>query len=160
MAGKNKANRMGGKWGWVRLPPFIWCVLLLAGTGTGFLRFIPDFPLWRLAAAGVVIAVALLWLLYCLVSFRRHHTSPDPRHMPQNLITDGPFRISRNPIYCGLAALMAGAGIFLGFWEFIVTTSLFIILVTVTNIVPEEKVLEACYGERYQRYKARVRRWL
>ncbi len=155
----SKSSKMNAV-SWMRLPPFIWGALLMIGAGVRFLQAAPGGPPLNLFSGGAVIAAAGLWLCYCLFSFRMHHTSPDPRMTPQNLITDGPFRLSRNPIYLGMALLMAGIGILLAGWIFVVTTLLFVLLVTLTNILPEERVLEACYGDAYLRYKKRVRRWL
>lgn len=145
---------------WITLPVFNWGILLLLAVGIRvWCSGLAIRPIWGMVGAGMMLS-ALLWLLYCILSFRRYRTSPDPRVRPQHLITDGPFGISRNPIYLGLAFFMLGAGIALHHAIFLVTMSLFILLVQRINIIPEERLLESAYGQEYLAYKRRVRRWL
>lgn len=80
--------------------------------------------------------------------------------LPRKLITSGPFRYSRNPIYLGMICICLGIAVVLG------TLSPFIILVVewfVFNYIlipPEERMLTETLGERYVQYKNKVRRWL
>lgn len=77
-----------------------------------------------------------------------------------SLVTDGPFRYSRNPGYLGAAMIYAGvASLANALWAF---TFLPVTLLTVqhTAIEGEERYLEREFGEEYRRYRARVRRWI
>ncbi|MFX0207215.1 MAG: methyltransferase family protein [Candidatus Hodarchaeota archaeon] len=84
----------------------------------------------------------------------------EPFHIPSTLVTTGPYRYSRNPIYLGVVLILLGFAIafvsitvfiwaiavFLFFWRFFVRW--------------EEKKLEEAFGGEYLSYKSRVRRWL
>lgn len=79
---------------------------------------------------------------------------------PQTLVTGGPFRFSRNPIYLGGLIMLSGLSIFLGsLITFIFPIALFLILNAV-HIPLEEISLEETFGDQYRAYKERVRRWL
>lgn len=76
------------------------------------------------------------------------------------LITDGPFRYSRNPGYLGAAMVYAGvASLANALWVFLLLP---VVLLTIqrTAIEREERYLEGKFGEEYLDYKARVRRWI
>ena len=97
------------------LPP-VWALGILA-VQWGLARALPvvrldgaafAVPGWALVAAGFGLALwAALW-------FRRKRTSIEPRDTPAALIVEGPYRMSRNPIYAGMALALIGAGLLLG----------------------------------------------
>jgi protein-S-isoprenylcysteine O-methyltransferase Ste14 len=76
------------------------------------------------------------------------------------LVTSGPFRRFRNPIYLGEVMILLGvAELTHNIW-FVVAAAAFGVLVTWLAILPEERHLEAVFGEEYRAYKAASRRWL
>ena len=81
--------------------------------------------------------------------------------VPQkSLITSGPYRFSRNPLYLsGNVFIFFGAALFLGSTMGLVLTIINILLVDVL-IRREEKQLEHDFGEEWIRHRSRVRRWL
>lgn len=81
--------------------------------------------------------------------------------VPQNaLVTAGPYRISRNPLYLGgNVFIFLGAVLVLGSPSGIVLTALNVLLVDFM-IRREEKQLEREFGEEWVRYRNQVRRWL
>ncbi len=89
-----------------------------------------------------------------------HRTTYLPHRASTPLVTTGPFARFRNPIYLGEALLLLyGAEITKSIW-FVAAALLFGILVTVLQIIPEERHLEATFGDEYLDYKARSRRWI
>jgi protein-S-isoprenylcysteine O-methyltransferase Ste14 len=95
-----------------------------------------------------------------VTSFRRARTSLVPVRPATALITDGPFRFTRNPLYLGLALLYLGIALWLGvLWPVVLLPAL-ILLVQQIVILREEAYLESRFGEAYRAYRARVRRWL
>ena len=83
-----------------------------------------------------------------------------PDKQTTTLITDGPFRYTRNPGYLGAAMVYAGvASLANALWVFLLLP---VVLLTMqrTAIEREERYLEGKFGEEYLRYKARVRRWI
>ncbi len=76
------------------------------------------------------------------------------------LITEGPYRFSRNPSYVSLTLLYLGIGILLNNgWILILVAPVFLVM-DLWVVRREERHLEARFGEEFLRYKAAVRRWL
>lgn len=108
-------------------------------------------------AFGVLGLLLIVWGFGTLISYR---TSYLPHRPSTKLVTTGPFVRFRNPIYLGEALLLLyGAEITKSIW-FVAAALFFAVLVTVLQIIPEERHLEATFGEEYLDYKARSRRWI
>jgi protein-S-isoprenylcysteine O-methyltransferase Ste14 len=83
-----------------------------------------------------------------------------PHKAATTLITTGPFARFRNPIYLADTLILLGlAEISRNIW-FAVGALLFVILVTLLAIIPEERHLARKFGAEYEAYKARSRRWI
>jgi protein-S-isoprenylcysteine O-methyltransferase Ste14 len=110
---------------------------------------------------GIVLVVVGLALGFLgLSQLMRAHTPPNPHEPTTALVTDGPYRFSRNPIYLGFLLSYLGFTALAGtFWGLILLPFL---LWTVTHAVihAEEQYLEGTFGEKYAAYVSRVRRWL
>ena len=115
---------------------------------------------------------AVVWLGYALVliglgltisaasGFMRARTTLDPHGSVSNIVTSGPYRFSRNPIYLGFVFLLIGFPfIFRTYWGLILSP-LLMVLMNWLVIRHEEAYLEKKFGEAYAGYKSRVRRWL
>jgi protein-S-isoprenylcysteine O-methyltransferase Ste14 len=129
--------------------PLLHFALPLAQWNFGMMRWW-GFPF---AVFGIVLVVAAV---------RRFgsRTTLHPFERPSFLITEGPYRFGRNPMYTGLAASLVGAGIMLGTLSPLLAIPLFVVLMRVRFIAYEERALEACFGDEYRVYRRRVRRWL
>lgn len=92
--------------------------------------------------------------------FFRRQTAIRPGDTSTSLVTDGPFRFSRNPMYVGMLLLLAGAAIFLGSISPWLVIPLFITAISFRIIPVEEAMLRATFGEPYRGYQLRVRRWI
>jgi protein-S-isoprenylcysteine O-methyltransferase Ste14 len=92
--------------------------------------------------------------------FKKEKTTVKPLEKPSTLIQKGPFKISRNPMYLGMALLLVGAGFILGSITSFIGTILFIIAMEVRFIPTEEKFMFEQFGEEFEAYKKKVRRWL
>jgi protein-S-isoprenylcysteine O-methyltransferase Ste14 len=108
------------------------------------------------AAIGRVITVA------AGARFRQARTTFDSLKLRQSscLVTDGVFRISRNPMYLGLVLLLSGWALWLGTVSPWLMVPLFMIFISVVQIVPEEQALEEVFGATYLAYRHSVRRWV
>ena len=110
--------------------------------------------------ASILIIVSVLIMPPVLMRFRRAATSFDVRKAASTLITDGPYRFSRNPTYVSLTMLYLGVGILINDgWVLILVIPVFFVM-DLWVIRREEHHLEATFGEQYLRYKGTVRRWL
>ena len=109
-----------------------------------------------LFAAGGGSMLAAVWSLW------RAHTTIDPFHPERasHLVTDGIYRISRNPIYLGDALLLAGVACWLGQPLGLLVVLLFILFIDRFQIRGEEVALAEHFGERFERYRQQTRRWL
>ena len=121
----------------------------------------PPLPLRIFAFAAIAIAGGATALAGDL-AFRRARTTINP-FRPQNtsaLVTSGVYRFTRNPMYLGLAMALLGWAAFLCSAFALLGPFAFVAYITRFQIVPEERVLSAKFGEAYAAYRARVRRWL
>lgn len=113
-----------------------------------------------LAAALAIIGVT--FGLLGLLAFRRSRTTINPMKPGKTsaLVNGGVYRVTRNPMYVGLALLLTAWAVHLSMlWAF-VGPVLFIIYMNRFQIAPEERVMRSKFGEGYAAYAARVRRWL
>ena len=107
-----------------------------------------------LCAAGLGTMVWAWWL------FRRAGTPIRPTDAPARLVAGGPYRVSRNPMYLGIVAILLGVAVVLGSWPMLVAPAGFVATMSLTFIPFEERRLHATFGEAYASYVRRVRRWL
>ncbi len=113
------------------------------------------------AVAGIVIGLAGLSLSAPgVAAVIRHRTTIVPHRLVATLLTDGVYRISRNPMYTGLAIAYLGLALLLGSWWPLVLWPLVIVAVRLLVIRPEEAYLTQRFGGAYAEYQSRTRRWL
>ncbi len=119
-------------------------------------------PILRLdmPGGGVVIVVGLGLILWSAVHFHRASTPIHPRRKPTTLITGGPFALSRNPIYLGMAVIAGGWAIRLGAVSAFLCVPLFMAVIQRRFIAGEEFHIERALGDEWRAYTARTRRWL
>jgi protein-S-isoprenylcysteine O-methyltransferase Ste14 len=105
-------------------------------------------------------AAGLLLIVLATVTLVQHRTTILPDKAATTLVVSGPYRRFRNPIYLGeVLMLFAAAEVTKSIW-FVAAGLGFGLLVTLFQIIPEERHLEACFGDTYRDYKARTRRWI
>ena len=122
---------------------------------------------WQLAPSDERVALALLpalpavaLILWTALLFRRHRTTLLPQRAASTLVTQGPFRISRNPIYLSFALLHLACAIANGSPGMLLTLPLVVYVMDRHVIAAEEAFHQRQFGEAWQAYRARVRRWL
>ena len=115
----------------------------------------------ELARLGVGIVIASLLIdMWVFELFKRHRTTIRPDRGASALVTEGPFRFSRNPVYVGNVLIMLGFIGIGGSWWFGVMALSFAYWVDRLAIRAEETHMAAMFGEAWTSYAARVRRWL
>lgn len=87
-------------------------------------------------------------------------TNIDPTRPATAIVTSGPFRFTRNPLYLALTILYLGLTVALDTWWGVVVMVPLLIVMHRGVVLREERYLEVKFGESYRAYKARVRRWL
>ncbi|WP_353509848.1 isoprenylcysteine carboxylmethyltransferase family protein, partial [Intrasporangium sp.] len=124
---------------------------------------------WGLTMDLGPIAVGLGWALvvffiawngWSLILFARHRTGLLPGQRTTTLLDEGPFRVSRNPLYVGLLALYVGAALIASSWVALALAPLAFAGLHYGAVLPEERYLSERLGTDYAQYRARVRRWL
>jgi len=117
------------------------------------------WPTWNpLGAVPVLAGFALAaWAAYI---FHMHQTTVHPFKQATALVTRGPFAFSRNPIYLGMALVLLGFAITLGTLSPFLMIPVFMALVTRAVIKGEERMLAETFGDEYQAWQGKVRRWL
>jgi protein-S-isoprenylcysteine O-methyltransferase Ste14 len=108
----------------------------------------------------IVLAVGVALALAGVVDVGRHRTTLVPPHPGSTLLTTGPNRITRNPMYTGLAIAYLGGAVLAGSWWPLATLPVALLAVRGVLIGPEERYLADQFGQTYIDYRARVRRWL
>ena len=117
----------------------------------------PEIARWAGAALGIAGAILILW---GVASMRRGQTNIYPSLLATALVTTGPFRFTRNPLYVALAILYLGLTLeFNTAWGLIVYVPLALIM-HYGVILREERYLERKFGQPYRDYCSRVRRYL
>lgn len=109
-----------------------------------------------LASAGVVFALLGVW------EFRSAGTTVDPRVPDQSasLVTNGVYRISRNPMYVGFLLILIGWGAYLGNIASFLLLPCFVMYMSRFQIAAEERYMRERFGDVYREYEVAVRRWV
>lgn len=113
---------------------------------------------WAVAVAGVV-AYAVVFL-GAFSAFRRARTTLIPNRPASAIVTNGPYRFTRNPMYVSLVALYVGLSAFANSWWPILLLPLVVVAIDRGVIAREERYLDAAFPAEYGAYRSRVRRWL
>ncbi len=143
------------------LPPLVFLGYLV---GALILNWIIPFPtpwtptLRLLGGAG--LAGGLLLAGSAVARMRRAHTSPDPHQPTTALVTEGPYRFTRNPIYLGFLLIYLGFTLLAGTLWGLLLSPFLIRTVTHAVIHAEEIYLDGKFGDVYRDYRSRVRQWL
>jgi protein-S-isoprenylcysteine O-methyltransferase Ste14 len=110
--------------------------------------------------AGALIAVAVLVFGYAARTFATAGTPVPARKPTTVIVTSGPYRFSRNPIYLAFTLFQFGLALWVGSWWLIITLVGAGAIMHVIVIPREERYLAARFGREYLEYQASVRRWL
>lgn len=138
--------------------PFVPPLILIAGFGIG-LGLDQLYPAPLKPLAWLLIGFGLLLSLWAVATLLLAKTPVMPGKAPTQLVVKGPYRFSRNPIYLGLAVTYLGLALWLASPFALVMLPVTLYMLWLLVIRSEEKYLAERFGQQYQDYKARVRRW-
>jgi len=147
--------------GVIIIPPLLYLGTLIVGVILHVLVPLPAFPPLPARIVGVVLIVASAALArWGERTMRRAGTNVRPDRPTLAIVTDGPFRFSRNPLYVSLTGLYLGIALIIDdVWPLVLVVPLLIVM-RWGVVAREERYLDAKFGEPYRAYRARVRRWL
>lgn len=147
----------------VKVPPPIWMFLFLALAGVASAIYpwktILDLTIIPLGIALVVIGFAVA--LWGRMIFFAEKTEINPASEKNaKLVTRGAFSFTRNPMYLGIAIFSLGIAFWVGSLPMFLVPILMIVVCSQVHIPFEEAKMRRQYGEAYDAYTARVRRWI
>jgi protein-S-isoprenylcysteine O-methyltransferase Ste14 len=120
---------------------------------------VPASSALRLTGEALIILGAIL-SLWAVLAFTRARTTLLPFRPAAALVTSGPFRFSRNPMYVGMTTVYVGAALAMNMaWPLLLLPVALVALFRLV-IVREEEYLERAFTDAYGAYRSRVRRWL
>ena len=142
-------------------PPLIYLAALAIGVALHYLAPTPFLPRgFAYGAGAVLIVIAVCIIMSGRQVMLKAGTAIRPTVPTTSLVTEGPFRFTRNPLYVGTTLLYLGiALVFQSLWAL----ALLVLVLAVMQrwvIEREERYLERKFGADYLRYKERVRRWI
>ena len=145
------------------LPPVIFGIPVIMGA------LVHLFGIWRgavidgvigLVIGIILMSVGLLTIAWTWRVVRAHGEHPEPHLATRTLVTSGPFKRTRNPIYSGFLLIGAGMAISLNAMAMLVSVFFGVALLTALVIRREEAYLERKFGEAYIEYSKKAGRWL
>ncbi len=109
----------------------------------------------------ILVVLALIIGCISLFQFFKAKTSIDPLKPSKSsrLVTNGIYKLSRNPMYLALLLLLLAFGLWLGNVFNTLLAATFVSYMNKFQIVPEEEALVELFGKEYQQYCIQVRRW-
>lgn len=110
----------------------------------------------------ILVSLGIILDAFAVIHFFKEQTTINP-FKPKNtnkLVITGLYHFTRNPMYLGLLSLLVAWSIWLGSLSALIFIPIFIKLITVQQIMPEEQILEQKFGQQYRDYLSSVRRWI
>jgi protein-S-isoprenylcysteine O-methyltransferase Ste14 len=147
-----------------KIPPPV-VALLAAALMWWIAKITPHLNLSYIARLNMAVVLALCGVAFAIsgvIAFRRWNTTVRPEHPEKAsaLVTTGPYRYSRNPMYLGLLVILLAWTLYLAAPWSLLGPIAFVLFITRFQIIPEERALLAKFGTDYQRFCEAVRRWV
>ena len=143
-------------------PPIALLIALGVGLALDWLYPLPFVPVSvpHLLTGGAIFAAGLALAIWAIVTLRQGGTEVETTKPTNVIVSQGPYRWTRNPIY--LAMMLALIGLAIGFdslW-ILLALILFYLVIRYGVIAREEAYLQRKFGDVYRAYTSRVRRWI
>jgi protein-S-isoprenylcysteine O-methyltransferase Ste14 len=145
--------------GVITRPPFIYAGALVVGLLLHRAFPVSVWPDSTRILGWLLIGIATLLVAWAYRVMRRAGTSENPYQPTTALVTEGPYRFTRNPMYLSLTLLYTGIGVLVNALWVLCLLPAVLVVMRYGVIEREERYLERKFGEKYLQYKARVRRW-
>jgi protein-S-isoprenylcysteine O-methyltransferase Ste14 len=111
-------------------------------------------------AGMIMVAIGTALAFWCLLTFVFiGKGTPAPFDPPRKLVIRGPYRFVRNPMYIGAGMTIAGAALFYESLSISIYAGLFFLITHLFVVFYEEPTLRRTFGDEYEAYCRRVRRW-
>ncbi|MFL0799346.1 MAG: isoprenylcysteine carboxylmethyltransferase family protein [Agarilytica sp.] len=148
----------------LKIPPPVYmlgCIDLVIALDYLFPSLSFYFPHQAMCALGVA-SIGIVFVAHAGLSFFIKKTTVNPFKLKDSgtLVTSGFYRVSRNPMYLGMAVIIVSSGLYFGSVLAILPLALFVFIMNSVQIRPEEQALKEIFGGQYTAYTQRVRRWI
>ena len=119
-------------------------------------------PALRIGFLLALNVIALVFGAGGIIAFRIAKTTINPIQIDQasRVVTGGIYRVTRNPMYVGLTALLTTWAVWLSVPLTLFGPVFFALFIHRFQILPEERVMSTKFGKEYDEYRKRARRWL
>lgn len=142
----------------LNIPP-VWT--LIAIVATFVLHYIYPYVILNFRAIDLgVVLIGVYLIVAPVIWFKRKKTTIVPRQKPAVLIKEGPFKLSRNPMYLGMVVLTFGVGMTLGSIQALIPAIWLFFFLQKNYVVPEERKLREGLGQQAEDYFATTGRWI
>jgi protein-S-isoprenylcysteine O-methyltransferase Ste14 len=143
------------------LPPILFLICLVLMSLLRWLWPVGVFLRFPYNLAGLLpVVLGLGSGIAGAVTFRRARTNIRPFREADKLVTWGPFRFSRNPMYLGVTLVLVGSWLLMGVLSPLLGVLIFVITADRWYIAFEERMLQQKFGVEFETYRAKVRRWI
>ncbi len=112
------------------------------------------------ALGSLSIVAGLFLLVFAGGLFKKADTELVPFREVRALVTSGVYRFTRNPMYLGMSLVLLGVGCTTGTVGGVLVVPVFMAIIEVRFIRPEEAMLRGIFGDEFEAYCQRVRRWI
>ena len=147
----------------LRLPPPVWALAyILIAAAISYLAGWPGMPGLQIVWLEVVlVGLGIVSLFSAARLFRREGTELNPTSTTNaKLVTSGPFRFTRNPMYLGLVLVTLGIALSVGAWPMLLAPIATFVTANWVHIPFEEAKMRRQFGDAFDAYCGKVRRWI
>lgn len=147
--------------GVVILPPLLFVLGLLVAIALHWLWPLPIAAARVTFAVGIILGILGIGLaVWGRTTLVRGGTNVSPFKPTTAIVSAGPYRFTRNPLYVGAMSLLLGVSICIGTWWGVIVLVPILFVLHHGVVLREERYLERKFGESYATYKSTVRRYL
>ena len=149
----------------LRIPPPIVALIgiLLIFLSKDYILILYLHPHLQNTLSILFLIIGFMIIFSATKEFKKSETTVNPMkpETSTSLVTSGIFKYTRNPMYLGLTSiLLASCFYFSSLLGIIVYVPLFILYITVFQIIPEEETMKGLFNDEYFNYCSKVRRWI
>lgn len=143
-------------------PPIAWALAIIAGLALDWLYPIPFIAAFIPAAwlGGAIFALGFALAIWAIATIRKAGTRVQTDRPTTTIVSSGPYRFTRNPIYAGMFLGQIGLAVGFNSLWLLATLVPFYFVIRYGVIAREEAYLEGKFADQYRGYKSRVRRWV
>lgn len=139
--------------------------IITAAAMFGVSKTLPSLKFALSGSTGLAIGLGVVGLSSAIMGvtqFKIAQTTPNPKEVDgaTSLVTSGIYRYTRNPMYLGLTLILLGWALYLSHILTFILIPIFMIYIKRFQIQPEERMLTKKFGQAYQNYRSKVRRWI